>query len=467
MAPLEMQQAQARAMGQAPPLVAIGRVKEFIVSVFKEELANVKVSSSSLSVRVQGKYIKEKGKYARLQEIDGHESISLSFSNLLDSYQHGDIIDVTGSLEANISSNAACIYINLKPVECTNVSDKKYREASIPTIKTSIKDYILKFYEKANNSCFTSLRVSIQGKCIKEKGKYPRLVEINGTESISLSSSNLLNSYQDGDIITVTGSLEANISRDKLSLYININPLKCNAVLDNRHPQENTSSDPFAEISNCILQSESHSFETRFFPNSVSKITIIASASEESSIFQDIGGKLNKKNYPSITFEEKKIAIHNANALAGAITASHDSEVILIARGGGDVSAFNDMRVLNALNACPDNQYRILGIGHAKDVPQAYLFADFKAQTPTAAGMALAELLKKQAHEHMANFPQNMNVYPEQDDVGSTRQTRESGKTGKTQTRTGPDLNYTLVKAIYFLSGSVAGVWLFLLVRLL
>lgn len=118
---MEMQQAQARAMGQAIPSVAIGRVKEFIVSFFKGELAKLKVSSSSLSVRVQGKYIKEQGKYPKLIEINGSESISLSFSNLLDSYQDGNIIDVTGSLEANISSDNSLLYINLRPDECNNV----------------------------------------------------------------------------------------------------------------------------------------------------------------------------------------------------------------------------------------------------------------------------------------------------------------------------------------------------------
>lgn len=466
MAPLEMQQAQARAMGQAIPSVAIGRVKEFIVSFFKGELAKLKVSSSSLSVRVQGKYIKER-KYARLQEINGTESISLSFLTLLDSYKHGDVIDVTGTLEANISSNGACIYINLKPDECTSVSEKKYQGESISNIKASIKDYIHKFYEKANNSCFTSLRVSVQGKYIKEQGKYSKLAEINGSESISLSFSNLLDSYQDGNIIDVTGSLEANISSDNSLLYINLRPDECNNVLENSHMQEKNSSNPLESISNCIHKSQSHSFETRFFPSSITKITIIASGSEESSIFQDIRGKLNRKNYPSITFIEKEIAITDVSALVDAIEKSNDSQVILIARGGGDVSAFNDIRVLTALNQCPENQYRMLGIGHAKDVPQAYLFADFRAQTPTAAGMALAELLKKQAQENMANLSQNMNIYPEQDDVGSIRQARGSSKTGKTQIPAGPGLNYTLVKAIYFLSGSVAGVWLFLLVRLL
>lgn len=244
-------------------------------------------------------------------------------------------------------------------------------------------------------------------------------------------------------------------------------PIECNNSLENIHFQEKNSSDTLESISYCIDKSQYHSFETRFFPGSVTKITIIASGSEESSIFQDIRGKLNINNYPSITFKEKKIAITDASALVDAIKSSHDSQVILIARGGGDVSAFDDIRVLKALNECPENQYRILGIGHAKDVPQAYLFADFKAQTPTAAGIALAELLKKQQNENRSNIPENMAFNLEQDIVGSTDPARGSSKTGKTRTPAGPGLNYTLVKAIYFLSGSVAGVWLFLLVRLL
>lgn len=85
----------------------------------------------------------------------------------------------------------------------------------------------------------------------------------------------------------------------------------------------------------------------------------------------------------------------NKDEIVRAIeNANHKADIIAVIRGGGDDSqfeAFNNMSVITALSK--SSGYRILGLGHSQDRTLLELVCDYSANTPTAAGTHIREML--------------------------------------------------------------------------
>lgn len=281
-----------------------------------------------------------------------------------------------------------------------SIEKSKYaEEKNLPlTPISNLKESIRHFYIgqlASEKFAIGAHRVRVQG--IFEKDGSNRLKAVDSEESLSLSFSMLLNSFSPGDLLEIIGVLEVSVSKKGTGIFINLRPEECKLFSEGSF-LESKKDNCIDIVSNCIRKNEFHGFESRSFPFTVKSISIIISQNPDSSILQDIGGEkgFKKSEHPHIEVNIMKIPITDPEEVAKAIAASKDSEVLLIARGGGDKASFetfNSAAVLQALNSCPSKQYRILALGHACDVPLAYLFADYRAQTPTSAGRALNSLL--------------------------------------------------------------------------
>lgn len=148
------------------------------------------------------------------------------------------------------------------------------------------------------------------------------------------------------------------------------------------------------------LFERSHKKEIPFFPGTIGVVT-----SPYGAAIRDIITTVGKRN-KSVRIILSPVQVQGIEAplsiCAGlkALEKQGESEVILLARGGGsfeELMPFNDERVARAIFEC--SIPLISGVGHETDFTISDMVADLRAPTPTAAAqMAVpdrSELLKK------------------------------------------------------------------------
>lgn len=122
------------------------------------------------------------------------------------------------------------------------------------------------------------------------------------------------------------------------------------------------------------------------------KITLITG--RVSQVEDDFRNEL-KKIKSRVLVQKIAVDMTNKDEIVRAIeSANHKADIIAVIRGGGDDSqfeAFNNMSVITAL--AKNNGYRILGLGHSQDSTLLEVVCDYSANTPTAAGTHIREML--------------------------------------------------------------------------
>ncbi len=122
------------------------------------------------------------------------------------------------------------------------------------------------------------------------------------------------------------------------------------------------------------------------------KISLITGRS--SQVEDDFRNEL-KKIKSRVFVQKIAVDMTNKDEIVRAIeSANHKADIIAVIRGGGDDSqfeAFNNMSVITALSK--SSGYRILGLGHSQDSTLLELVCDYSANTPTAAGTHIREML--------------------------------------------------------------------------
>lgn len=132
------------------------------------------------------------------------------------------------------------------------------------------------------------------------------------------------------------------------------------------------------------------------------KVAIITSGNESAHAFADIEGIL--KNLPFYKYQLVTVNLASAeNISQGIIESSKNHDIIILTRGGGDLTVFDERVVLDAIfhtSGC----FIISAVGHAKDKVLADMGADHIARTPTDAARFLAD--KYSAHIASQQFLQ-------------------------------------------------------------
>ena len=135
------------------------------------------------------------------------------------------------------------------------------------------------------------------------------------------------------------------------------------------------------------------------FPTRISVVT-----GANTAALQDIRITIAKR-WPNIELIEEYAIVQGKEAIDSIVTAlkkadSYNSDIIILARGGGSVDdlwCFNDEKIAEAIYNCKTPV--ITGIGHEIDVTIADLVADERAATPTAAAQRATpdreEVIKK------------------------------------------------------------------------
>ena len=159
-------------------------------------------------------------------------------------------------------------------------------------------------------------------------------------------------------------------------------------------------------------------------PNYPTSLSIITSAT--GAALRDILSVL-KRRFPLLEIRIYTVQVqgeHSANSIIKAIQATNqrkDSDVIILARGGGsieDLWSFNEESVARAIYA--SNLPIVTGIGHEVDFTIADFVADVRAATPSAA----AELIVPHQQELIETFEQYTNtlIYLVQDKLSNLYQ---------------------------------------------
>lgn len=187
---------------------------------------------------------------------------------------------------------------------------------------------------------------------------------------------------QRGDVVRIAGSITAELFRGQVSFRL------AAVAIEHSAP----AAVPQARVDNLTVETlrrlalARHQFPQKVRPT----ISLIHSAASNARVADDFLGALGD-HVPQENVARIPCSMHDAEALAAAVR-SVRSDVMVIVRGGGDLSefaVFEDAVLLDALAACPS--YRILGLGHSANRTLAELVADHAASTPTAAGQHVGQ----------------------------------------------------------------------------
>jgi exodeoxyribonuclease VII large subunit len=152
-----------------------------------------------------------------------------------------------------------------------------------------------------------------------------------------------------------------------------------------------------------------------FLPNTIGLITGRASAAERDVV------SVAQSRWPAVHFAIRNTAVQGPSTVAQVVEALRDLDadpevdVIVLARGGGDVDAllpFSDETLCRAIAACTTPV--VSAIGHEPDSPLCDLVADVRAATPTdaakrivpdaAAEQALVTDLRRRSAQALRNW---------------------------------------------------------------
>ena len=239
------------------------------------------------------------------------------------------------------------------------------------------------------------LSIKVFGTIIDKVDNKPYSIKDDDGNSISIGyDSDLLSPYVDEYVgIIATPS----ISNHNNGFYLNLKAIDV-IKADKSHNRKN--SNWFDNITHVFDNDNiNNNFYTKVFPDNIKRIMIVTSNHKESSSAEDINRYFSEENinkYGQFDIIRKEISIQSENELASVINEAQNNyvNVLLIARGGGDIAnmqAFNSLPVLTALNAF--RGFRILAVGHSRHVTLADFFADARLITPTDAGNYLNIML--------------------------------------------------------------------------
>lgn len=103
----------------------------------------------------------------------------------------------------------------------------------------------------------------------------------------------------------------------------------------------------------------------------------------------------------SVTFDIERISIniYSKDAIINAVTNAREIgkyNILVIARGGGDIETidiFDDPDICESV--AKFDGYKVIGIGHAINQTLLDVIADYSAETPTAAGSHIKDMIKE------------------------------------------------------------------------
>lgn len=123
------------------------------------------------------------------------------------------------------------------------------------------------------------------------------------------------------------------------------------------------------------------------FPDrDVVSVALIQSGSSTAQVAGDCTAELSKLG-DAVSVRHVPVNMLDPVAIATAIREVLPGEIIMMIRGGGDMSdfeVFNDPRVITAL--AEHKEHRVLGLGHTGNKTLLDLVADYSAETPAQAG---------------------------------------------------------------------------------
>ena len=131
------------------------------------------------------------------------------------------------------------------------------------------------------------------------------------------------------------------------------------------------------------------------------RVAIVTSGNESAHAFADIEEIL--KDLPFYNYILVGVNLSSSDDIArGIAEAAINYDIIIVTRGGGDLTVFDERAVLDAIFNAPC--FVVSAIGHAKNRVLADMVADHIARTPTDAARFLAE--KYSAHIAYQQFSQ-------------------------------------------------------------
>ena len=126
-------------------------------------------------------------------------------------------------------------------------------------------------------------------------------------------------------------------------------------------------------------------------------LQVVIVSSESAQGHQDVMELL--KSHPLIRTQTEACNLQVPRDIASAIQRAErqSADVLLVARGGGNLEAFDHPDVVRALATC--NTYTVTGLGHTNDHPLVEEVADHAAATPSTAGKFLLEKVETWEYE--------------------------------------------------------------------
>lgn len=251
-----------------------------------------------------------------------------------------------------------------------------------------------------------TLEVRLRGQLVENKWGYRGLISPDDPETrVEFAPENKwspqalgLKNVELGAMLEVVGVVDA-LTKDK-GTWIKIAPRSFKIEKCVEMESGGQKRNPCEDVETIIKSSGRNSFNTRPFPENARTIGVICSPHPKSPIMSDIASGLSSGG--AVETILYNASIHSADAIVKAIKDAAGCDILMIAYGGMEKGGLDDPKVLAALNATPERQFRVGAFNHSTVVPAAYLFCDLKAQSPTDGGNLLGALLEKTAKDRDA-----------------------------------------------------------------
>lgn len=239
---------------------------------------------------------------------------------------------------------------------------------------------------------FKDINWTIKGLVTQDDSSWIKVKDpVNGNIlSVTRNSADKLKPYLN-TLVYLKGTLDFALSNSLSGIFFNFDVHSIHVA---QEENEKKAVNPLQPVIDCVRDASVYSFGTKPFPDSVKTLTIIHSRDDRSQIKSDVKGYLHEFKKQNIEPAWKPIAIADPKEIAKAIEDANDSQILFFAQGGNNTGAFSAPRVLEALAAAPKEQFIVMGLGHAEEIPLGYLFADLKAETPALAAELLNNMLR-------------------------------------------------------------------------